>query len=157
MKIPTAGVITLSILALACSAPGEQQQANAQSMERKGPPAGLAIPPPDVGAEDDATPPVDMAGGIAPPFRGEWNTNRRDCGRATEMRLIVDDQLLRFYESVARVISIKPEGDRAITLDTSMSGEGEMRRQAIALALSADGGTLTVTMGDTRTDRVRCA
>jgi len=148
--------VAAPLLMLACSAPGEQE-ANAQSLERKGPPAGLALPPPDVGAEEDPVTPSGIGAGIAPAYRGEWNADRGACGTpGGEMRLRVEEDVLRFHESVAKVLAVKPAGPRAIEIETSMSGEGETRKQALLLTLSPDGATLAVEIGGTRAERVRC-
>ena len=130
------------------------------------PPAGdmANTPPPANDAPADPAPPApapppvdgddDTAATIPARFHGEWNSHLADCGTGNnESRLTIEATALRFYEATGSVESVRVDGD-ALSVDTTLSGEGVSRDRTFSYTLSADGNTLTDT--DNGLARSRC-
>ncbi len=91
-------------------------------------------------------------------FRGQWDFDEAGCADpASEMRLAIEADSVRFYESVAAPISIVGNGPDSLTVDHRFSGEGEEWTETLAYELSEDGDRLTVTTTDgSLSIRIRC-
>ena len=89
-------------------------------------------------------------------YRGTWDASAAACdAHAGEMRLVVEGQRLRFYESVASVESVRPAGRGRIEVDLALQGEGETWQETRTLRLLPH-GQLEVGVGGIATSRVRC-
>ena len=89
-------------------------------------------------------------------FRGRWDASRDACARpASEMRLVVSANSLRFYESVGQVLAVRPQDEEAVAIDLRTTGEGETRTETRTLSMTSD-GRLSVESGGTMATRVRC-
>lgn len=75
-------------------------------------------------------------------FHGEWTANPADCGRASETRLRIGADRVRFHESSGRVAAVISHSDREITVESELAGEGSTFRNQRRWRLSPDGGTL---------------
>ncbi len=90
---------------------------------------------------------------VPEPMRGEWSTEKAQCGAPSEGRLIVGDSTLQFYEASGTVRSVTSNGS-TYTMQLVLSGEGETRTETWQWVLSSDGNRL-IDMA-TGTVRVRC-
>lgn len=79
------------------------------------------------------------------------------CGdRAAAMELqILPDQLV-FHESVGTVQTVKPDGDRRLSITAAFTGEGQSWSRTILLNLAADGQKLTIVNDGASETRKRC-
>lgn len=79
------------------------------------------------------------------------------CGdRAAVMELqILPDQLI-FHESVGTVQTVRPDGDRRLSVTAAFTGEGQSWRRTILLNLAADGQKLTIVNDGASETRKRC-
>lgn len=82
---------------------------------------------------------------IPEPLRGRWGLVTADCtstkGDAKGLLTIGADQL-KFYESVARLDTIKSIGPQSVTATFNFSGEGQSWVLDVALSSPDDGKTL---------------
>jgi hypothetical protein len=102
-----------------------------------------------------ALPPTNVIA-IPEPFRGRWDASAAACaGKASEMRLVVGPDSLRFHESLGRVEAVRAAGADTIALDLAFEGEGEQWRETRALRLLPDGRLVVDGRGGTA-NRVRC-
>lgn len=170
----SAMALAATLLAAGCSEAEEQNavEANAAeapaddgtSAEPKAPPPGdnqigEGADSPQAGGADDGGGDDDEDGlAIIPArFHGQWNGDRTACGTgASETRLRVDGDSLRFYESVGNVRRVEVEGERVIIVTAEYRGEGQTWQNERRLSLSADGNSLTVTGDGSRLVRYRC-
>ena len=142
---------------VAPEAPGEEEPLAPEAPRDESPPPADEDPP-----ADDAPPADDEEEGAGPAaaipaaFRGEWNSDRSKCGSASETRLIVGGNRLRFYESVARVRRVERVNDRTIRVTAVYRGEGERRTENRRLRLSPNGNRLTVSGAGSTLTRFRC-
>src|SRR3546814_9422628 len=112
------------LVAVACTADeapppaNDPTEAEADGELAPAPPAvdNLAEPP---GPGSSAVPTIPAA------FRGEWNAEPSACGGATETRLRIEPDRLRFHESLGTVREVKIESDRAIEVTAAYEGAGE--------------------------------
>lgn len=78
-------------------------------------------------------------------YRGEWIRDVADCRTgATDTRLVVGAQSLRFHESEGPVEGVRIMGEREIVVRVRLSGEGEARIEERRMILSPHGEALTV-------------
>lgn len=123
-------------------------------------PDGAASPGNGASAEPSAMnaaalPPTNVIA-IPEPFRGRWDASAAACaGKASEMRLVVGPDSLRFHESLGRVEAVRAAGADTIALDLAFEGEGEQWRETRALRLLPDGRLVVDARGGTA-NRVRC-
>lgn len=158
--------ILLATLSLAgCGAPPPEQSdpPNEIATERQEMPAesegasthGDDTPVPREGNGSEATP--RSLAEIPTGFRGRWDSSREACAQAaSEMRLVVSADNLRFYESVGQVLVVRPQEEDRVAVDLRTTGEGETRTESRTLSMTSD-GRLTVESGGTSATRVRCA
>lgn len=74
---------------------------------------------------------------------GIWTADPdRRCTRATELRIEIRTDEIRFYESVARVTGVTQVDPHSWGIDATVTGEGETRRRSFDLNLNED-STLT--------------
>ncbi len=90
-------------------------------------------------------------------FHGEWNQELSACGTgASDTRLRIGADELRFYESTGEVREVEIESDRVIEVTAAYRGEGQTWTNERRLSLSPDGDTLTVTGDGSTMTRSRC-
>lgn len=165
----SATVLVTALLLAGCSAPGDDNAAadDSAGMEDSGTADPVAPAPPAAGNDrapgngtDDDDDGDDDDGGLAiipARFHGEWNSDRVACGSgASETRLRVSGDRLRFYESVGTVRRVDVESDRVIDVTAQYQGEGQTWQNERRLSLSADGDSLTVSGEGSRLVRYRC-
>lgn len=108
-------------------------------------------------ADANAAQPFAPPAAIPAAFLGRWDASEAACARpGSEMQLVVAPESLRFYESLARVEAVRPEGEGAVALDLAFEGEGERWSETLGLRLLAD-GRLAMENRGTLSHRVRCA
>ncbi|MEH3046369.1 hypothetical protein [Sphingomonas adhaesiva] len=98
---------------------------------------GVPVATPTPTAARDRAFPVD--------FRGYWGAIDDDCelaNTAATGRIDVDGDTVRFYESKARVQSLRLSSPAALTVDLRFSGEGQTWRATEAWLLENGGTTL---------------
>ena len=99
----------------------------------------------------------EVATAIPARFHGEWNQDLSACGTgASETRLRIGADRLRFYESAGEVREVDVVSDRLIEVTATYSGEGQTWTNERQLSLSPDGDTLTVTGDGATMTRSRC-
>ena len=126
----------------------------------------LVPPPPPIPEENGADASGDLvsngageevAAAIPSRFQGEWNQDPSACGTgASDTRLRIGAEELRFYESAGDVSEVEVVNDRVIDVTASYSGEGQSWTNKRRLTLSEDGGTLTVSGDGATMTRTRC-
>jgi hypothetical protein len=93
---------------------------------------------------------------IPQPLRGRWDASPAACaGRRGEMRLEVEADRLRFYESEARVQAVRTATGDSAEVDLAFEGEGERWTDTRRLRLLPDGRLSVETSGGSA-ERVRC-
>ena len=115
----------------------------------------VASSEPQAAPEDAATESLDA---MPEPFLGHWDFSEETCADpASEMRLMIAANEIRYYESLAVPTDIVPNADGALMVEHSFSGEGEEWTEMLAYELSEDGERLTVTQSDgSLSIRMRC-
>ena len=120
------------------------------------PDAPAAAPAGDAASTPASTPSLTPAPALSPspaatvavipePFRGEWNARLADCGTdASDTRLRITADGVRFYESDGKVRSVTARSDRAVTVAGDYAGEGETFARTDTMTLSASGDELTI-------------
>lgn len=79
------------------------------------------------------------------PLLGTWTADPSGrCTPATELRIVVAPAEIRFYESVARVLSVTQTDPHRWQVIAETVGEGETRRQDFAFYLGELGGLTRV-------------
>lgn len=106
-----------------------------------------------------ATPtPAAARGRVIPvDFRGFWGMTDDDCelaNTAAAGRIDVDGDTIRFYESKARVQSLRLDSPAALTLNLRFSGEGQTTL-ATENWLLENGGTMLVRRRDAASTRYK--
>lgn len=93
---------------------------------------------------------------IPVPFRGRWMTHLEDCSASytSDGRLLIESDLLQFYESSGPVLEVTQQGDSEITVTTELSSEGTTFVETDTFRLSGEGSILTDV--DTGGVRYRC-
>lgn len=134
-----------SLVALgACS-----QEAQVPAAQDTGPSEAVGLPAPSSQAAaqtaepaETETAPLVSATAIPDPIRGKWGLVPADCtstmGDAKGL-LVVSANQLKFYESVARLISVKEAAETRIRGTFNYSGEGQSWTQDVVLDVQ-DGG-----------------
>ena len=123
------------------------------------PPADEPAPVPPANAS--AAPADNSSAGSAPalvpaPFRGRWDASAAACaGRRGEMRLEVEADRLRFYESEARIQAVRAATGESVEVDLAFEGEGQRWTDTRRLRLLPD-GRLSVETSEGSAERVRC-
>lgn len=101
------------------------------------------ILPPDPGL-DNAAAPARIAA-IPADFLGDWNRSGTNCtDDSDDSHLLISEDALLFYESEGQVTRIVRTGDHTISVTADYTGEGSAWTRTDRLALSPDGGTLTI-------------
>ena len=93
---------------------------------------------------------------IPAPFHGTWDESADSCRDASEARLVVSADTLRFHESSGTVERVQLPADNEIVLRLAMRGEGEQWQTTERFALSADGSELYDRGQSPAFVRVRC-
>ena len=117
MRIGILFTATLPLLLAACSAEPDE-------------PAPSASP----SASGQPAVPLAMAS-IPQPWHGIWDWTGGSCDPASDMRLEIAPNAIRFYESTGRVVKAELVG-ATLAVDLAMSGEGEEWQQRTMLTLA---------------------
>ncbi len=91
-------------------------------------------------------------------YLGRWDFTEETCADpASEMRLDIAANEIRYYESAAVPTTIAADEDGILMVEHSFSGEGEEWTEMLAYELSEDGQRLTVSQADgSMSIRMRC-
>ena len=91
-------------------------------------------------------------------FLGRWDFTEETCADpASDMRLDIAANEIRYYESAAVPTTITADEDGILMVEHSFSGEGEEWTEMLAYELSEDGERLTVSQADgSLSIRMRC-
>ncbi len=77
-------------------------------------------------------------------FRGEWNSERADCGvRENDSTLTISANQMDLYESSGPVLGVFSNDPREVLIVANISGEGETSISTFRFSVSADGNRLT--------------
>jgi len=117
-----------------------------------------SAPTPSAESGSDTVPAVtDETGPIPNAMQGRWTGMNDRCGdRAAAMELqILPDQLV-FHESVGTVQTVKPDGDKRLSITAAFTGEGQSWSRTVLLNLAADGQKLTIVNDGASETRKRC-
>lgn len=88
-------------------------------------------------------------------FLGRWNTNLGDCAKpGTEGQLTIEARRVSFYESSGVVTVVTPGANNVITVEVTLTGEGETWTDTLQFQLTDGGKRLTSLSTDTV--RFRC-
>ncbi|MDO5505726.1 MAG: hypothetical protein Q4F49_05465 [Pseudoxanthomonas suwonensis] len=152
--------LSLAMLLIACS------PATDDGPGTDGTPSAAATPvAADADAPGSAIPTIEEAEATAPavsddripaPFHGAFDESAASCASASEARLVISAEELRFHESVGRVERVEIPADNEITVRLAMEGEGEQWQASERYALSADGSELYDRGQEPAFVRVRC-
>ena len=135
-------VIGLAIASLPLAACGDREEAPAPDTATE-----TAIPvEPDGGIGDGAGPPAGMAEAIPMRFRGVWDYVEGACDEASDLRMEISPRRIVFYESVGDVTAVDVANDNSITVQMSLSGEGETWNEELRLELESGGDRLVPTI-----------
>ncbi len=137
-------IVAISALALVGCNAGSSGEEEAETID-------VASPAP----EEEASESLDA---MPEPFLGHWDFSEETCADpASEMRLMIAVNEIRYYESVAIPADITRDAAGALMVEHSFSGEGEEWTEMLAYELSKDGERLTVTQSDgSLSIRMRC-
>lgn len=139
--------LALALVLAGCNAPSPEPAAEpvpadtAPAPDNTAPTPPTAEVPPPVDDDDDRNGDGGTAS-IPERYRGEWNSDSAACGSASESRLVVGEDTIRFYESSGPVQSARMDGNELVVVPR-LTGEGETRDATYRFRLSADGNTLT--------------
>jgi hypothetical protein len=76
-------------------------------------------------------------------FHGTWDNASADCEPATDARLTIAGDRLRFYESEGKVTRVEVDSPTRIVVSADLSGEGESWTNSYLFELRDDGKTLS--------------
>lgn len=85
-------------------------------------------------------------------FTGRWDASLEACKATSDMKLIVTQTELTFWESSGQISSVTINGPDDVTVKAAFSGEGEQWERDLHLVLADNGQTLKVDDAA----RVRC-
>ncbi len=85
-------------------------------------------------------------------FTGRWDASLDACKATSDMKLVVTQTELTFWESSGQISSVTINGPDHVTVKAAFSGEGEQWERDLHLVLADSGQTLKVD----NTARVRC-
>lgn len=85
-------------------------------------------------------------------FTGRWDASLEACKATSDMKLVVTQTELTFWESSGQISSITINGPDDVTVKAAFSGEGEQWKRDLHLVLADNGQTLKVD----NAARVRC-
>ncbi len=115
---------------------------DAPAPDRPAPPAADPADEPEGPADEDRS---DVVATIPAAFHGEWNADLGACGTgASETRLRISADRVRFYESSGAVRRVEVLNPRVIDVTAEYQGEGDTWRDERRFTLSEDGNSLTV-------------
>lgn len=173
MRTALTMIAAAALLAAACAAPaddtGDDTGRDRAALDTTTPPAAAPAPGtvpdpagadrpapdrPDAPAEEPAAEPPadpergDVAASIPARFHGEWNADLDACGTgASETRLRISADRVRFYESAGAVRRVEIVNSRVIDVTAEYQGEGDTWEGERRFTLSDDGNSLTVSNG----------
>ena len=100
---------------------------------------------------------VDSGSALAPTavlipdsFIGHWDATAETCKATSDMKLVITQSEMTFWESAGQVTAVTVNGPGDVTVKAAFSGEGEQWNRDLNLVLNGD--TLTID----GTARVRC-
>ena len=111
--------------------------------------AASADPPASESASESLTPEAVL---LPQAFTGRWDASLEACKASSDMKLVVTQTELTFWESSGQISSVTINGPDDVTVKAAFSGEGEQWDRDMHLVLTNNGQTLKVD----DTARVRC-
>ena len=94
---------------------------------------------------------------IPPSYHGIWDASQNACkSRYSDIRLIITDKFIEYWESQGKLLEIVDQADDSITVKLSMAGEGEHWTQTSTFKLS-ESKLVSVFEDGTTYARVKCA
>ena len=111
--------------------------------------AASADPPASESASESLTPEAVL---LPQAFTGRWDASLESCKASSDMKLVVTQTELTFWESSGQISSVTINGPDDVTVKAAFSGEGEQWDRDMHLVLTNNGQTLKVD----DTARVRC-
>ncbi len=147
-------LLTLAAALASCGAPADRNQADnvPQPGSSSGDPVSNEAAP--AAPEAAAPAPAEPVTAIPAAFHGVYDQDRDSCGRASEYRLNVTADALRFHESLGIVRAVTVAGPDAVDVVADYEGEGESWTNRRRLRL-AD-GKLTISGEGIEIVRLRC-
>lgn len=94
---------------------------------------------------------------VPEPFHGTWDESPASCREASEVRLVIGAEQLRFHEGTGQVETVRVVADNDIVLRVAMQGQGQRWQATERYALSADGSELYDRGQEPAFTRVRCS
>lgn len=85
-------------------------------------------------------------------FIGHWDATAETCKATSDMKLVITQTEMTFWESAGQITAVTVNGPGDVTVKAAFSGEGEQWQRDLHLVLSDSGNKLTVD----DTTRVRC-
>ncbi|HTM79581.1 hypothetical protein [Asticcacaulis sp.] len=83
-------------------------------------------------------------------FIGHWDATAETCKTTSDMKLVITQSEMTFWESAGQITAVNVNGPGDVTVKAAFSGEGEQWNRDLHLVLNGD--TLTID----GTARVRC-
>ena len=83
-------------------------------------------------------------------FIGHWDATAETCKAPNDMKLVITQTEMTFWESAGQITAVTVNGQGDVTVKAAFSGEGEQWNRDLHLVLK--GNTLTID----KTARVRC-
>ena len=131
-------LLPLTALAfLASCGPGQDPSAPVTMVE-----SDEMIPVEPDGGIGDGTGPIPAAASTIPEkFQGVWDYEKGTCSLESDLRMVVGENDIRFYESYGKVTDVRLEDEDAI-IDLAMEGEGEAWDNTVRLSFNENGDRL---------------
>ncbi len=80
-------------------------------------------------------------------FIGRWDASLEACKATSDMKLIITQTELTFWESVGHIRAVSVKAPDDVTVQADFSGEGEQWQRSLHLVLSDGGQTLMIDGG----------
>jgi len=149
-------ILTFAAALASCGAPAERNQAKSakQPESASGDPVMNEEAPAAPKSVAPAPAPAQATTSIPAAFHGVYDQDRESCGRASEYRLTVSADALRFHESIGIVRAVTVEGPNDLEVVADYEGEGESWTNRRRLRLAE--GRLTISGEGIEIVRLRC-
>jgi|GEM_PF-1163166 len=85
-------------------------------------------------------------------FTGRWDASIAACKATSDMKLVITQTGMTFWESSGQITGVTVNGPDDVTVRAAFSGEGEQWNRDLHLVLGDDGNRLTID----GVARVRC-
>lgn len=85
-------------------------------------------------------------------FTGRWDASAEACKTTSDMKLVITQTGMTFWESTGQITGVTVNGPDDVTVKAAFTGEGEQWQRELHLKLDDNGNKLTVDDAA----RVRC-